>query len=163
MKKLLTATIAASLLLICASCSNNNSHSSGADFGMVDMQQIIQNSGKIKAMEASFKQQVKPLQEKLQKESQQMQALRKDSSKADDLKTAQDQFEKDLTSFQALQKKQQQQMKTLLMSSIDQVRTEHHLDAIFIKQVILASDKKEFIDVTDAVEKKLSQDQSKTS
>lgn len=150
MKKSLIAITATTLLLAGTAYADNK-----AEFGTVDMQHIIQTSSKIKSMQTSFQAQAKPMQAKLQSESQTIQTLRKDPKQAAKLKTAQAQFQKDIASFQAMQKQQQQQMKTLLMTSIDKVRVKEHLKAIFPNMVVLASDPDEFMDVTSMVEKQI--------
>lgn len=128
-----------------------------AEFGVVNMQTIIENSSKIKSLQTSFQAKAKPMQTKLQAESQNVEKLRKDPKQAAQLKTAQAKFQKDIAAFQTMQKDQQTQMKTLVMSSMDKVRIKNHLKAIFPSMVVLASDPNEFMDVTAMVEKQLNQ------
>ena len=155
MKKQLITLVAGSLLLASAAYAGDNNH---AEFGVVNMQDVIQNSTKIKSMQAGLKAQVQPMQDKLKKEYQQVQALSKDPKLSKQLATAKAQFKKDLATYQDLQHKQhkqQDQIKNLLMTSIDEVRVDLKLKAIYVKAVVLSSDPKEFMDVTPMVEKHL--------
>lgn len=150
MKKQIIAIAAASLLLAGSAYAANE-----AQFGVVSMQDIIQNSSAIKTMQANFEKQAKPMQAQLQQDSEKMQTLRKDKTKTKELAAAQDKFQKDLTSYQQSQKAQQEKMKNLLMTSIEKVRVKDGLKAIYMKAVVVSSDSGEFKDVTSEVEAQL--------
>lgn len=163
MKKQLIAIAATSLILAgtAYAAGSKSDHSGKAMFGVVSMQQIVQNSSKVKSMQASMQAQAKPMEDKLNKESAQVQKLSKDPKQAKQAAAAKAQFQKDVADFQNMQKKQQTDLKNLLMSSIDAVRTQDHLQAIFIKAAVLSSDSSSFTDVTAEVQHQLDKTSSK--
>jgi Skp family chaperone for outer membrane proteins len=138
----LTGMLASAVLLL-ASCNNNNTGS--ASIGVVDVMQVMQ-SPEVQALGQSMMNKDSGAQAQLKAAYQTLQtanAAVKSAKPADKTgaeakaKTAQDNFNKLMASFQSEQQNQQNQLRDELTTAIGVVAKAKGISTVYMKQVVL--------------------------
>ena len=136
-------TMLASAVLLLASCNNNNS--SNASIGVVDVMQVMQ-SPEVQALGQSMMNKDNGAQAQLKAAYQTLQTANaavksaKPAEKAGaeaKAKTAQDNFNKLMASFQSEQQNQQNQLRDELTTAIGTVAKAKGISTVYMKQVVL--------------------------